>query len=69
MEALDVIMAKKKPDDLKLGAVKVERDIISKAKLIAADQGKPLASYLSDSLRPIVEKDWAKVLLKADTGK
>jgi hypothetical protein len=63
-----VIMAKKKPDELKLGAVKVERDIISKAKLIAADQGKPVASYLSDSLRPIIDRDWAKMVRKADTG-
>jgi hypothetical protein len=64
-----VIMAKKKLDELKLGAVKVERDIVTKAKLIAADQGKPMASYLSDILRPIVERDWAKMVLKADTAK
>ena len=46
-------MAKKKSgEQLKLGAVKLERDIISKAKMIAADHGTPLAGYLSDSLRP-----------------
>ncbi len=61
------VMAKKKSgEDLKLGAVKIERDIISKARLIAADHGKPLAGYLSDALRPVVERDWSKMVKKAD---
>ena len=48
----------------KLGAVKLEVDLITKAKLIAADQGKPLAGYLSDSLRQVVDRDWAKMIRK-----
>lgn len=62
------LMAKKKAGpkaDLKLGAVKIEVDIITRAKMIAADQGKPLATYLSDSLRTVVERDWAKMIRKA----
>jgi hypothetical protein len=59
---------KKSGEELKLGAVKIERDIISKAKLIAADSGKPLAGYLSDVLRPAVEKDWSKMIRRADSG-
>jgi hypothetical protein len=61
------VMAKKKTgEELKLGAVKIERDIISKARMIAADQGKPLAGYLSESLRAVVERDWSKMVKKAD---
>ncbi len=63
------VMAKKKSgEELKLGVVKLERDIISKARMIAADQGAPLAGYLSDSLRAVVERDWAKMVKKADKG-
>jgi hypothetical protein len=63
------IMAKKKSgEELKLGAVKLERDIISKAKLIAADRGVPLASYLSESVRAVVERDWLKMVKRADEG-
>lgn len=62
-------MAKKKSgDELKLGAVKVERDIITKAKMIAADRGVPLAGYLSESLRAVVERDWLKMVKRADEG-
>jgi hypothetical protein len=59
------VMTKKKPD-LKLGAVKLEVDLITRAKLIAADQGKPLAGYLSASLRPVIEKDWARMIRKSE---
>ena len=60
-------MAKKKAG-LKLGAVKLEVDLITRAKLIAADQGKPLAGYLSDSLRPVIDRDWAKMIRKSEEG-
>jgi hypothetical protein len=63
------IMAKKKSgEELKLGAVKLERDIITKAKMIAADRGVPLAGYLSESLRAVVERDWSKMVKRADEG-
>jgi hypothetical protein len=64
---------KKSGEPLKLGVVKVERDIITKAKLIAADRGESLAGYLSASLRSVVDKDWYRMLKKTDqvdaTGK
>jgi hypothetical protein len=61
-------MAKKKSsEDLKLTAVKVERDIISRARMIAAARGTSLAGYLSDSLRRVVDKDWAGMVRKADS--
>jgi hypothetical protein len=63
------IMAKKKSgEDLKLTAVKIDRVIASKAKMIAADQGKSLAGYLSEGLRGLVERDWAKMVKRADKG-
>jgi hypothetical protein len=65
--ATGLMMGRKKTgDELKLGVAKIERDIITKAKLIAADRGIPLASYLSESLRSVVDKDWLKMIRKAD---
>jgi hypothetical protein len=64
---MGAVMAKKKSgEELKLGVVKIERDIITKARMIAADRGIPLATYLSGSLRMVVERDWAKMVRKAD---
>jgi hypothetical protein len=64
----EAVMPRKKSEHgLKLAAVKVDRDIVTKAKLIAADKGEPLAGYLSGILRGTVEKDWAKVVRKAGT--
>jgi hypothetical protein len=66
---MGIVMAKKKSvDELKLGVARIERDIITKARMIAADRGAPLAGYLSDSLRAVVERDWAKMVKKADEG-
>jgi hypothetical protein len=67
---MGVAMAKKKSgEDLKLGVVKIERDIITKARMIAADRGIPLARYLSDSLRMIVVRDWGEVVKRANEGR
>lgn len=64
-----VTMAKKKSGgELKLGAVKVERDIITRAKMIAADRGVPLAGYLSESLRSVVDRDWVRMVKRAGEG-
>ena len=63
-------MAKKKSGaELKLRAVKIERDLITKAQMIAADRGLPLAGYLSDSLRAVVERDWGRMVRKTDEGR
>jgi hypothetical protein len=48
--------------------VKIENDLITKSKLIAADRGLPLATYLSDMLRGGVERDWLKMVRKAAGG-
>lgn len=54
--------------DAGLSRAQLEVDLITKAKMIAADQGKPLAGYLSDSLRSVIERDWAKVIRKMTEG-
>lgn len=59
---------KKSGEPLKLGVVKVDRDIITKAKMIAADRGDSLAGYLSGALRVVVDKDWANMVKKTDQG-
>jgi hypothetical protein len=62
-------MAKKKSgEELKLVAVKIERDIMTRARMIAAERGLPLASYLSDSLRGVVDRDWANMVRRAGKG-
>jgi hypothetical protein len=62
-------MAKKKAaDELKLMAVKIERDIIPRARMIAADRGLSLAGYLSEVLRGAVDRDWAKMIRRAGGG-
>src|SRR5262249_50793771 len=43
-------------------AVKIDRTLASKARLIAADLGVPLADYLSGALGTVVERDWAKLI-------
>ena len=63
------VMAKKKAaDELKLGAVKIERDIITRAKMIAADRGQPLAGYLSEALRGVVDRDWSRMVKRAGSS-
>ncbi|HEU5116816.1 MAG TPA: hypothetical protein VFT74_09095 [Isosphaeraceae bacterium] len=50
---------KVKRDDI---AVKIERTLVDKARLVAARRGTTLAQYLSDLLRGPVEKDFVKTV-------
>jgi hypothetical protein len=43
-------------------AVKIDRALVTKAKMIAGDKGVDLAQYLSDAMRAVVERDWAKMV-------
>jgi hypothetical protein len=65
MDAGCAVAKRKSGDDLKLGVVKIERAIISRARMIAADRGIALAGYLSDSLRVTVDKDWNAMVRRA----
>lgn len=47
-------------------AVKIDRALANRARIIAADKGVDLADYLSESLRGTIDRDWAKVIRKAD---
>jgi reverse gyrase len=46
--------------------VKLERVLVGRAKIVATEMGVDLAQYLSDQLRPVVNKDWTKVLRSMD---
>ena len=65
-------MAKKKREGVEppTVAVKIDRALAGKAKMIATDKGVDLADYLSGALRGIVERDWAKMVRKVggETG-
>jgi hypothetical protein len=47
-------------------AVKIARDLATKAKVIADTLEISIAEYLSDILRPHIEKDWPKALKRLD---
>jgi hypothetical protein len=59
---------KKTVGEPKLGVVKIDKDLITKAKMIAADKGESVAGYLSNSMRTIIDRDWSKVVRKAGEG-
>ena len=43
-------------------AVKIDRTLADKAKLVASRRGTTLAQYLSDMIRGPVEKDFSKTV-------
>lgn len=58
-------MAKKKNPESKeppTVAVKIDRALAGKARMIAIDQGVDMADYLSEAMRATVERDWAKMV-------
>lgn len=56
---------KPKRDDV---AVKVDRTLADKARLVASRRGLTLAEYLSELIRTPVEKDFAKVIREMEKG-
>lgn len=58
-------MSKEKPprDDK---PVKVDRQLLVKAQLIAKVRGIPVAEYVSELLRPHIEKDFPKAIGSLD---
>ena len=53
---LEKPMAKKRNDV----SVRLDADVARKAKAIASLREITLAEFLSDTLRPIVDREWAK---------
>lgn len=47
--------------------IRVERGIATKAKIVASDREVDLAAYISDLLRPLVNKDWSKIVKRIDS--
>jgi hypothetical protein len=47
-------------------AVKIERILATKAKMIAESRGISVAEYLSDLLRAPIERDWPKAIKAID---
>lgn len=54
---------KKEPPTI---AVKIDRALGTKAKMIAADRGVDTADYLSESLRSIIDRDWSRLVRQMD---
>lgn len=57
MSAGSLMMPKKKRND---AITKIDKDLLQKARHIATHRDVPLAEYLSEALRPVVERDFAK---------
>lgn len=55
MSSMVIEMARTRRNDV---AVKVDADIVRKAKTIAAYRGIPLAEYLSEKLRKFVDHEF-----------
>jgi hypothetical protein len=66
----DDAVAKKTDQEGKHIAVKIERDIVTRARMVAANEGLTLADYVSKTLRVVVDRDWSKLVRKAgdETG-
>ncbi len=45
--------------------VKIDRDLATRAGLIADTKGISMAEYLSEVLRPIIDRDWPKAVKAA----
>jgi hypothetical protein len=48
----------------KTAPVKMESSLVRKARAIADDKGVDLSAYVSGIVRPVIERDWSKVLKK-----
>ena len=48
--------------------VKLDADLVGRGEMLARDQGIPTADYLSKLLRPIIDREWSKLVRKASEG-
>lgn len=46
------------------GTARVDADVLKKAGLVARDRGISIAEYLTESLRPLVDREFDKVVAK-----
>lgn len=47
-------------------AVKIDASVAMKAARVAEDRGMPVSEYLTDLLRDRVEREWLKIVKRAD---
>ena len=40
--------------------VKIDADLVTKAKTLADDEGTDVSNYLSSMIRPMIEREWVK---------
>jgi hypothetical protein len=59
------VAKKKDGSELKTATVKIDRTIVTRAKVLAADRGETVAAFLSDLLRAPVDREWSKMVRKA----
>lgn len=68
-----LVMAKAKGRPKKPGGegtqVRIDADLASKAKYLAAQKGIPVAEYLSAILRPVLDRDFRKAGRELEGGK
>jgi hypothetical protein len=62
------VAKKKDGSELKTATVKIDRTIVTRAKVLAADRGETVAAFLSDLLRAPVDREWSKMVRKASGG-
>ena len=73
MPVLSPTMAKKtmgrpKSSDRQDVSIKFDRVLAGRARLIAQGRGIPMAEYLSESARPIIDRDYAKLMRELEGG-
>jgi hypothetical protein len=50
-------------------SVRIDAEVYRLLKTVAAWKDVPIAEYLSDIVRPVVERDWAKINREVDRDK
>ena len=73
MVAVSATMAKKrmgrpKSSDRQDVSIKFDKVLAGRARLISQGRGVSMAEYLSEAVRPIIDRDYAKLMRKLEGG-
>ncbi len=49
-------------------SIKFDKILAGKARLIAQGKGVSMAEYLTETTRPIIDRDYAKLMRELETG-
>jgi hypothetical protein len=52
----------RKKRSIPVRTLKAEEDLVIKARVLAQDQGLDIATYVSRILRPVITREWAKMI-------